>query len=90
MKILGTMIPAGTWIWKKMESIPMMDSLRTLASQYAYILYLNKRDTLRNEGDTSLASRWSKYNMYLATYLNRSREKCSTSLRGHRCKQMYD
>jgi hypothetical protein len=28
--------------------------------------------------------------MYLATYLNGSRMKCSTRIRGHKCKQLYD
>lgn len=28
--------------------------------------------------------------MYLATFLNGSRQKCSTRIRGHQCKQMYN
>ncbi len=64
--------------------------MRTLSSQCAHTAYLNRRDTLRNKGDMRAPSRWNKYNMYLATHLNGSRQKCSTRIREHQCKQMYD
>ncbi len=83
-EILEATIPNDTWIWKTDEGIPTFESLRTLSSQ------LNRRDTLRNKGDLSAPSRWSKYNMHLATYRNGSRQKCTMRIRGHQCKQRYD
>ncbi len=73
-----------------MEGVPVMKSLRSRASFFAHTTYLNRRDTLRNKGDPAAPSRWNKYNMYHATYLNGSRNKCSTRIRGRECKQMYD
>ncbi len=40
--------------------------------------------------DMGAPTRWGKYNMYLATHINGSRQKCSTRLRGHQWKHMYD
>ena len=89
-EMLDAAIPANTWIWKSNEGIPVYESLRTLSSQRAHITYLNRRDTLRNDGNLIAPSRWNKYNMHLATYLNGSRHKCTTRIRGHQCKQQYD
>ncbi len=88
--ILDAVIPTGTWIWKTNEGVPQMELLRALSSQCAHMAYLNRRDTLRNKGDMPAPSRWNKYNMYLATHINGTRQKCSTLIRGHQCKQMYD
>jgi hypothetical protein len=87
---LSALIPTDTWIWKTLEATQVLDLLRTRSLQCAHVNYLNRRDTFRNKGDLNIASRWNRYNMYLAIYLNGSRLKCSTRVRGHQCKQMYD
>jgi hypothetical protein len=89
-EILKNIVPTDTWIWSTTEGVPVLESLRARSSLHAHRAYLNRRDTLRNKGSITAPSRWSKYNMYHATYFNGSRSKCSTRVRGHQCKQMYD
>lgn len=87
--MLEAVIPTDTWIWKTNEGNLVLESLRARSQYCAHETYLNRRDTLRNKGDMTAPIRWNRYNMYMATHLNGSRQKCSTRLRGHQCKQMY-
>jgi hypothetical protein len=53
-------------------------------------MYLNRRDTFRSKHNMMQPSRWSQYNMHLATYLTGIRPKCAPRVRGHQSKQLCD
>lgn len=90
METLMAIIPTGTWIWKTLDGAPVFESLRILSARKAHLVYLNRRDTLRNKKDMTKASRWIQYNMHLATYITGFRMHCSPRVRGHQCKQLFD
>ena len=70
--------------------MPVFESLRILAARKTHLVYLNRRDTLRNKQDMLQPSRWIQYNMHLATYITGLRPKCGPRMRGHQSKQLYD
>jgi hypothetical protein len=90
IQTLYAIIPTGTWLWKTLEGAPVFESLRILAARKTHLMYLNRRDTFRSKNNMMHPSRWSQYNMHLATYLTGIRPKCAPRVRGHQSKQLYD
>jgi hypothetical protein len=83
LETLSAIIPNGTWIWRTMKGIPVFESLCILAARKTHLVYLNRRDTLRNKQNMLQPSRWTQYNMHLATYITGLRATCGPRMRGH-------
>lgn len=88
--ILNALIPTDKKMCRSLEGTPLLEPLRTLSSQCAHTSYLNRRDTLRGKSDMNQPARCNNYNIYLASYLTGSRQKCSTPIHVHQCKEIYD